>query len=123
LLSIELDRSKTLLRVQFGGCVTTDDLANLARMLTPIADRVEKVLIDLSNVSESALSLHDVIQRASAGPRLRGRKRVFLAASALTFAISRQFETYREGSGHEATPIVKTMEEACSLLGVEGPPF
>ena len=122
MLSITLDRSKTLLLVQFSGCLTADDFANLDRILTPIADRVEKMIIDLRAVSDIAVSFQDLIQRASAGPRLRGRKRVFLAASALTFGISRQFETYREGSGHESTPIVKTMEEACGVLGVEGPP-
>jgi hypothetical protein len=123
--SIAVDRTHTVLLVSFTDRMQVQDVADLDRLVRPLAatEALEKVVVDLREVTEIDMPLEQLVERASAKPVLPGRKLIFVAAAGLGLNVSRQYAAYREHEGHDAIPIVPDLEEAWRLLGIDPPTF
>ena len=126
MFSIAVDRTHTVLLVTFTDRLQVQDLADLDRLVRPIAATaaLEKVVVDMRQVTEIEIPLEQWIERASAEPVLPGRKLVYVAAAAgsiLNFC--RQYAAYREREGYDAIPIVHDREAAWRVLGIDPPAF
>jgi hypothetical protein len=123
--SIAIDRTHTVLLVEFTDRLETQDIADLDRLLRPIAatEALENAVVDLRRVTAIEVPLEQLIDRASAGPVLPGRKLVFVATGGLGLNLSRQYAAYREREGHDAIPIAPDLEAAWRLLGIARPTF
>ena len=84
MFSIAVDRTHKVLLVAFTDRVQVRDLADLDRLVRPIAATaaLEKVVVDMRQVTEVEVPLEQWIERASAEPVLPGRKLVYVAAAA-----------------------------------------
>jgi hypothetical protein len=125
LFSIAVDVSHTLLLIRFSGLWTPEDFTQLDMLLRPMADvqSVDKVIVDLSGVSRVDVPIEQLIDRATGGPTLAGRKKVFVASSALPLRISKQFAAHRKAAGHGEAPVVQDLEDAYRTLGIDPPSF
>lgn len=125
LFSIAVDRTHTILLVTFINRLQVQDIADLDRLVRPIAatGALEKAVVDLRQVMEIDVPLEQLVERASAEPVLPGRKLVFVAATGSALSISRQYAAFREHEGHDAIPIVPDLEAAWRVLGTDPPTF
>jgi hypothetical protein len=123
--SIAVDRTHTVLRVTFTDRLQIQDLADLDRLVRPLAatEALEKVVVDLRQIAEIDMPLEQLIERASAKPVLPGRKLIFVAAAGLALNISRQYAAYREREGQDVIAIVPDLEAAWRILGIDPPTF
>ena len=125
MFSITVDRTHTVLLVEFSDRLQPQDLVDLDRLVEPIAavEAVEKVVVDLRAVTAVDVPLERLIERASAGPVLPGRKLMFVAASGVALGFGRQYAMHREREGHDAIPIVPDLEAAWRMFGIAAPTF
>jgi hypothetical protein len=125
LFSIVVDRTHTVLLVEFTDRLQLQDMADLDRLVVPIAatQAIDKMVVDLRRITEVEVPLESVVERAHATPILPGRKVVLVAVSGVTLGISRQFAAHRESRGHGTIPIVPDLEAAWRELGIEVPNF
>ncbi len=125
MFSIAVDRTHTVLRVTFADRLQVQDIADLDRLVRPLAATaaLEKVVVDLRQVTEIDMPLEQLVERASAKPVLPGRRLVFVAAAGLGLNVSRQYAAYRKREGHDAIPIVPDLEAAWRMLGLDTPTF
>jgi hypothetical protein len=124
-ISIAIDRTHTVLLVEFTDRLQAQDIADLDRLIRPIAatGALENAVIDLRRVAAIDVPLEQVIDRATASPVLPGRKVVFVAAGGLGLNLSRQYAAYREREGYESIPIAPDLESAWRLLDIDPPIF
>ena len=125
MFSIVVDRTHTVLLIEFTQQVLPQDIADLDRLLAPIAatNAIDKVVVDLRRVTSVEVPLEEVIARASADPALPGRKQVFVTSGGATYNLCRQFAALRAREGHGEIPIVPDLEAAWRVLEVEPPVF
>jgi hypothetical protein len=123
--SIAIDRTHTVLLVEFSDRLQPQDVADVDRLVEPIAatNALDKVVVDLRRVTAVDVPLEQLIERASAGPVLPGRRLVYVAAGGLILRLSRQFAAQRKSEGHGEIPIVPDLEAAWRLLGIDAPDF
>jgi hypothetical protein len=123
--SIAIDRTHTVLLVTFTDRLQVQDLADLDRLVRPIAATraLEKAVVDLRQVTAIDMPLEQLIERASGKPVLPRRTLIFVATVGLGLNISRQYAAYREREGHDAIPIVPDPEAAWRVLGIDPPTF
>lgn len=125
MFSIVVDQTHTVLLIEFTEQVLPQDVADLDRLLAPIAatSAIDKVVVDLRRVSTIDLPLEDVMQRARSNPSLPGRKMVFVTAGGTTLKVGRQFAEQRASKGYGEIPVVPDLEAAWRVLNIETPMF
>ena len=125
MFSIVVDQTHTVLLIEFTEQVLPQDVADLDRLLAPIAatNAIDKVVVDLRRVSTIDLPLEDVMQRARSNPSLPGRKMVFVAAGGTTLKVGQQFAAQRASKGYGEIPVVPDLEAAWRVLEIETPMF
>jgi len=125
LFSIVVDHTHTVLLIEFDEQVLAQDIADLDRLLAPIAgtNAIDKVVVDLRRVTAIDLPLEEMMQRARSDPTLPGRKVVLVTAGGDTLKVGQQFAAQRASKGHGEIPIVSDLEEAWRVLAIEKPIF
>ena len=123
--SIAVDRTHTVLLVTFTDRLQVQDLADLDRLVRPIAatGALENVVVDMRKVTEIEVPVEQWVERASAKPVLPGRDLVFVAATGSVLNFCRQYAAYRESEGHAAIPIIPDLKAAWRTLGIDPPTF
>jgi len=125
LFSIAVDRTHTVLLVVFSDRLQVQDIADLDRLIRPIAPTgaLEKVIVDMRQVTMIDVPLEQWVERASAEPVLPGRQLMFVAADGSILRFCRQYAAYREREGHDEIAIVPDLESAWRVFGMEAPTF
>jgi len=123
--SIVVDRTHTVLLVEFSDRIQVQDLTDLNRLVAPVAptNALQVAVVDLRRVTAIDVPLEEIIERASAPPALPGRKLVFVTGGGATLGLSRQFSALRERAGHGKILIVSDLEAAWHELGIAAPTF
>jgi hypothetical protein len=123
--SIVVDQTHTVMLIEFAEQVLPQDVADLDRLLAPIAptSAIDKVVVDLRRVTAIDLPFEEVMQRARSDPSLPGRKMVFVTSGGTTLKVGRQFAAQRASQGHGEIAIVPDLEAAWRVLEIEAPVF
>jgi hypothetical protein len=123
--SIAVDRTHTVLLVAFTDRLQVQDIADLDRLVRPIAatGALKNVVVDMRQVTEIEVPFEQWAVRASAAPVLPGRKLVFVAAAGSVLNFCREYAAYRDREGHDAIPVVPDLEAAWRILAIDAPTF
>jgi hypothetical protein len=123
--SIAVDRTHTVLLVEFSDRLQPRDLIDLDRLVQPIAavEAIEKAVVDLRRVTAIDVPLEQLIERASAGPVLPGRKVVFVVAGGPILGVTQQYAAQRKREGHDEITVVPDLDAAWRALGIDAPVF
>jgi hypothetical protein len=118
-------RNKVIL-LEFSGTFT---LAELARADTLVGDFMASQPVDMPGIADfTRIERIDVTSAQLSGraqqPQLRrGQRRIFVASTPVGFGLCRMFATFQATRGNVEPEIVKSMQEACALLGLADPRF
>ncbi|HSI01938.1 MAG TPA: hypothetical protein VLA02_15130 [Reyranella sp.] len=121
MFSLAVDETYQVLLITVSGELSADDFANADVLLRPLiktAQSLDTVIIDLRSMSGFDMSMEQLIDRARAGPALRGRRHAFVVSDPYFSDISRLFAEHRERAGHGATTIVHSLEEAYRVFDI-----
>jgi hypothetical protein len=80
-------------------------------------------IMDFSAVDRINVSMDLLIQRSHQPPILRGRQRVIVAPDEPALAFNRLVAAHQLYARKEEPPVVRSIREACSILGVFTPRF
>lgn len=118
----EFDPVNKLLRVRLEGRITTEAAREHYRAAGQVVmqTRPRASIWDLSAVTSLEVSTDAVAKLARSVPALPepDRPRVIVAASAHVVGLARMFQSLGEGA-RPRLRVVRTLEEACTLLGVQ----
>lgn len=122
----EFDSKNRILRGNFTGRVTDEELTSFYRMARSYVDRTDPqaALTDFSEVSSLEVAAATVRKLAKSEPALpqTTRPRVIVAPSNHIFGMARMFEF----EGETTRPnlhVVRTLDEAWAIFGVQQPKF
>lgn len=106
---------------EFFGTFTLADLANLdgfiSRFMVGRSHDISGIL-DFSRVDKIAVTAAQVSGRAQQPQIRRGQRRILVAASAEAYGLSRMFAAFQAARGNTEPEVVRSIQEAYSLLGL-----
>ena len=122
----EFDPENKLLRVRLEGQITTEAALEHYRAASQQVLRTRPVasIWDLSEVNSLEVSTEAVARLAHTVPALPEpqRLRIIVAPSGHVFGLARMFQALGQGA-RPRLRVVRSLEEACTLLGVSKPRF
>jgi hypothetical protein len=123
---IVYDRTNRILRAQFEGRVTDDELMDVYRLGQKLVTRIDPQagITDFSDVTAVAFTPETIYELAAAKPIMPDPSRpvVFVAPSPHVYGMARMFEILGEGT-RPNLHVVRTLEEAYKVLDVREPQF
>ena len=122
----EFDPENRLLRVRLEGQITTEAVREHYRAASQqvVQTRPRASIWDLAAVTSLEVSTEAVAALARSVPAVPEphRFRIIVASSAHVFGLARMFQALGEGA-RPRLRVVRTLKEACALLGVSQPRF
>jgi hypothetical protein len=109
-----------VLLVRLGEAFSADELREVHRLGRLLVNEVGRVpsIVDFTSVTRVELQTSVLAALASAPPLMGELKRVFVASGGVTYGLARLFLTNQTAAGFVAPDLVRTLDEACRLLGV-----
>ena len=118
------DARQRILLIRMGRVLSPEALgfmqAALARFLA--AHGRTSGILDLSATEEVAVPVADLVVLAKHRPVMAGTRRIFVAASDVTYGLCRMVGSYQDLGGN-APDIVRSLAEAYVLLGITDAAF
>ncbi len=123
-------RHKVIL-LEFSGTFTLAELAQADALVSDfMAGRTQDVpaqgmpgIADFTRIEKVDVTSEQLRGRAQQPQLRRGQRRIFVAPTPLGFGLCRMFATFQATRGNVEPEIVKSMEEAFTLLGIADPRF
>ncbi len=127
-LEYRVDRARRLVWARATGVLTPGELFGYQRAVMALPEiSGYSQLVDVSGVTMILEPTPDhmrslALAATAVDDAASDAKLVMVAPSDLLFALSRQYEMYRSMNPHSvrATHVVRTFEDACAYLGVDG---
>jgi len=118
MIELSFDRSRRLLLVRCQLALTHQNFATFDGLLAKFVARegTSDTIVDFRGLPPSDLRSPELVARGRRPSRMPGRRRVYVADSDLVFGSLRMYGAYQHHSGATPPTIVRTLEEALSLL-------
>jgi hypothetical protein len=126
MLRISFERKYRVLLASFSGAFTPDDIALLNATVADFRKSQGPVrgIVDMTAVEVIGVTLEDMTRAARGQPQIMaGQDRVYVIPQTLLFGMGRLFGTYQGLAGFTEPHVVRTMPEACEILGLVDPDF
>jgi hypothetical protein len=122
---LSFDAEHRVLLSSFSGTYAPDDitLRDGAVRRFVAANGLVNGIMDFSAVDRISVSMDLLIERSHQPPILRGRKRVIVAPDEPALAFNRLVAAHQLYARKEEPALVRSMREACGILGVLTPRF
>ncbi len=120
MMNLVYDRQNNILRANFGGVLSSDDIEELDRAVVAFTSRHGPFhsLVDFSAIEAVSVPQTRLLKRSQQPPASPGYKRVFVAPGALALEVSRTFAREQAALGAGRVHIVATLEDAYLHLGL-----
>lgn len=118
MIQFRFDDLLRILLVTFEAEGTALNFARLDELLIAFVERngTADTIVDFSAV-RGTLNTEEIIAQASRPSRMRGRRRVFVAASDHVFGMIRLYGSHQESIGESAPAVMRSLDAALALLG------
>lgn len=126
MLRISFERKFRVLLASFSGTFVPADIAFLNARVADVRNSQGPVrgIVDMTAVEVIGVTLDDMTQAARGQPQIMtGQERVYVIPQTLLFGMGRLFGTYQGLAGYIEPHVVRTMLEACKILGLVDPDF
>ncbi len=126
MLKISFEPHHKVLLANFSQALTLEDLTQYDRDVGRfVAEHREPVrcILDFTDIGEITVTSEQVAGRGQRPPVNPGRQKVYVAPTPEMYGLCRMFTAYQSFQGFPEADIVKTLQEACILLGIEEPTF
>jgi hypothetical protein len=118
----DLDPSHRVLRITVTTALTDDACTNIYRAIERLASRggpYKATILDLSQVEDFPVSADTIRALAATGPAVPGEgPRVIVASEPALYGLARMFELHRDSTGGNLQTVVRSLDEAYTLLKV-----
>ncbi len=123
MISFEFDEADNVLRVTLSGEMTDDSVMELSSKGVPVAASfpASSSIVDLSGITRFDVSTRTINLLAKTDA-VYFTKRVFVAPRDVVYGTTRMFQVLSERT-RKNVHVVRTMDEAYKLLGLDSPKF
>jgi hypothetical protein len=118
-------RQKVML-LEFSGTLTLADVVRADSLVASfMAGQPQDMpgIADVSRVEKFSVTSAQVSGRAQQPQLRRGQRRVYVAATPEAYGLCRMFAAFQAARGNAEPEVVRSMQEACALLGLDDPRF
>ena len=120
MLSLAYDRQHNILRAQFSGVFSSEDIAELDHAVVRFtaSQGPSHSLVDFRAVEAVSVPFTKLVKRSQQGPASPGFKRVFVASEQPALEVARTFAREQAAIGAGRVHIVATLEDAYAYLSL-----
>ena len=123
-------RHKVIL-LEFSGTLTLAELARADALAGDfIAGRAQDMpaqdlpgIADFTRIEKIDVTSEQLSGRAQQPQLRRGQRRILVATTQVGYGLCRMFAAFQAARGNAEPEIVRSMQEACTLLGIADPRF